>query len=106
VKDGQPQPDVIAKWAANAPLAMVGQYVTNLKKYNAVAIEIGTKNGLYQTNKQLDDMLTYLGVAHGYEEYEGNHTNRVFEQIETNALPFFSKQLSFDAGRAGDRVIK
>jgi len=42
----------------------------------------------------------------GYDEYEGNHTNRVFERIETNALPFFSKQLLFEAGRAGDRVIK
>ena len=101
VKDGQLQPDVIAKWAANAPLAMVGQYVTNLKKYNAISIEIGTKDGLYRTNKQLDDMLTSFGVAHGYDEYEGDHTNRVFERIEKNALPFFSKQLSFESGRPG-----
>jgi enterochelin esterase-like enzyme len=101
VKDGQPQPEVIAKWAANAPLAMVGQYVTNLKKYNAIAMEIGTKDGLYRTNKQLDDMLTSFGVTHGYDEYEGDHTNRVFERIEKNALPFFSKQLSFETGRSG-----
>ena len=37
VKDGAVQPDVVAKWAANAPLAMVGQYIPNLKMYHAIA---------------------------------------------------------------------
>jgi len=96
VKDGKPQPDVIAKWAANAPLAMLPQYVSNLKMYKAVAIEIGTKDGLYRTNKELDNMMTSFGVKHGYDEYDGDHTNRVLERIEKNALPFFSQQLSFD----------
>jgi len=96
VKDGEPQPDVIAKWAANAPLAMVPQYVTSLKKYHAIAIEIGTKDGLYRTNKQLDDMLTGFGVKHLYDEYDGDHTNRVRQRVENNTLPFFSQQLSFD----------
>jgi len=100
VKDGQPQPDVIAKWAANAPLAMVSQYVTGLKMYKAVAIEIGTKDPLYRTNKQLHEMFDAFGVTHGYQEYEGDHTNRVFERIEKNALPFFSEQLAFDARRS------
>jgi enterochelin esterase-like enzyme len=100
VKNGQLQPDVIAKWAANAPLAMVEQYVPNLKKYKAVAIEIGTKDGLYRTNKQLHEMLDASGVVHGYDEYDGDHTNRVFERIEKNALPFFSQQLSFESGRS------
>src|SRR3954453_6382474 len=31
-KDGVPQPDVIAKWAANAPLAFVDQYISNLRQ--------------------------------------------------------------------------
>jgi enterochelin esterase-like enzyme len=96
VKDGKPQPDVIAKWAANAPLAMVPQYVTNLKKYHAVAIEIGTKDSLYRTNKELDAQMTAFGVKHAYDEYDGDHTNRVRERIEKNTLPFFSQQLSFD----------
>ena len=100
VKDGQPQPDVIAKWAANAPLAMVSQYIPNLKMYKAVAIEIGTKDPLYRTNKQLHEMFDSFGVVHGYQEYEGDHTNRVFERIEKDALPFFSKQLTFDNRRS------
>ena len=30
-KDGVPQPDVLAKWAANAPLAFMDQYIGNLQ---------------------------------------------------------------------------
>ena len=96
VKDGKPQPDVIAKWAANAPLAMLPQYVANLKKYKAIAIEVGTKDSLYRTNKELDDMMTSFGITHSYDEYDGDHTNKVYERIEKDTLPFFSEQLSFE----------
>ena len=96
----QLQPDVIAKWAANAPLAMVSQYIPNLKMFNAVAIEIGTKDPLYRTNKQLHELFDAFGVVHGYAEYEGDHTNRVFDRIEKDVLPFFSKQLAFDPRRS------
>jgi len=97
VKDGKLQPDVIAKWAANAPLAMVGQYIPHLKMYKAIGMEVGTKDGLRASNKQLEEMFTNFGVKHTYEEYEGDHTNKVYERVETSVLPFFSKNLSFDA---------
>jgi enterochelin esterase-like enzyme len=93
VKNGVPQPDVIAKWAANAPLAMVGQYIGNLKMFNAIGMEVGTKDNLMATNKQLEEMLTSFGVPHTYETYDGDHTNKVLERIEKNALPFFSTHL-------------
>jgi len=96
VKDGKVQNDVVAKWAANAPLAMLPQYVTNLKMYSAISIEIGTKDSLYRSNKQLDEALTAFGVKHGYDEYDGDHTNRVRQRIENNTLPFFTQQLSFE----------
>jgi hypothetical protein len=96
VKDGKVQNDVVAKWAANAPLAMLPQYITNLKMYSAISIEIGTKDSLYRSNKQLDEALTAFGVKHGYDEYDGDHTNRVRQRIENNTLPFFTQQLSFE----------
>ncbi len=91
---------MIAKWAANAPLAMVGQYIPSLKMYKAIGMEVGTKDGLRASNKQLEQMLTNFGVTHTYEEYDGDHTNRVYERVETSVLPFFSKHLSFDAKRS------
>ena len=46
MKDGSLQPDVLAKWAANAPLAFIDQYVGNLRRYRAIAIDVGDQDGL------------------------------------------------------------
>ena len=97
VKDGKVRPDIVAKWVANAPLEMIDHYTENLKKYYAVAIEIGTADGLLASNKQLHDAMTRLRIAHSYEEYDGDHTNRVRERIEQYVLPFFSKNLAAPA---------
>jgi len=99
-KDGEPQPLILAKWAANSPLAMIDQYVTNLKKYHAIMGDFGLQDpspGLVATNKQMDQILTDFGITHTFETYEGNHTNRVPERIERKVLPFFSSNLSFTA---------
>jgi S-formylglutathione hydrolase len=95
VKDGVPQPLIVAKYAANSPLVMIDQYVTNLKKYHAVMGEVGTQDTLAPSNKQMDQILTDFGVKHTFETYEGDHTNRVKERFELKVLPFFSKNLSF-----------
>jgi S-formylglutathione hydrolase FrmB len=99
IADGTIRPEIVAKWAANAPLAMIDQYVPSLKSYQAIAIDIGTKDGLLASNKELDQAMTRFGIAHMYEEYEGDHTNRVGERIETKVLPFFSQTLSFASKR-------
>jgi enterochelin esterase-like enzyme len=96
-KDGQLQPGIAAKWVANSPLVMVDQYLTSLKKYNAIAIEVGTQDGLAGGNRQLDESLKSFSITHTFETYEGDHTNRVPERIEQKVLPFFSNTLSFTA---------
>lgn len=95
VKDGKVRPDIVAKWAANAPLAMVDQYVPQLKQYRAIALEVGLQDTLLRTNQQLEELLTQDGVQHTYETYEGDHTNHVPERIEQKVLPFFSKNFIF-----------
>jgi S-formylglutathione hydrolase len=95
VVDGQPQPAIAAKWVANSPLAMVDQYLTSLKKYKAIMIEVGTQDGLAAGNRQLDEGFTKFGIAHTFETYDGDHTNRVPARIEEKVLPFFSNNLSF-----------
>ena len=96
IQDGKVRPEIVAKWAANAPLAMIDQYIPSLNAYRAIAMDIGTKDGLLASNKELDQAMTRFGVAHIYEEYDGDHTNRRAERIELNVLPFFSKNLSFE----------
>ena len=96
-EDGKVRPEIVAKWAANAPLAMIDQYIPSLKMYKAIAIDVGTKDNLRASNKQLEEELTRFGIAHTYAEYDGDHTNRIAERIEQHVLPFFSSNLSSTA---------
>jgi enterochelin esterase-like enzyme len=98
-KDGQPVPEVVARWAANAPLAMIDQYMPNLRKMHAIGLEVGLQDGLSASNAVLDETLTRFDVVHTYETYEGNHTNRIPERFEQHLLPFFTKNLSFKTGK-------
>lgn len=97
VKDGTVRPEIVAKWVANAPLEMIDQQAANLAMYYAIAMDVGTADSLLATNRQLHDTMTRLRIAHGYEEYDGDHTNRVRERIARHLLPFFSKNLAAPA---------
>jgi S-formylglutathione hydrolase FrmB len=97
-KDGQPQPAVLARWAANAPLAMVDQYVPNLRKLHAIAIDVGDKDGLAASNRQLSEILTRYDIRNSFELYDGDHTNRIASRVGAKVLPFFSENLAFAAG--------
>ncbi|HEX7080381.1 MAG TPA: alpha/beta hydrolase-fold protein [Gammaproteobacteria bacterium] len=91
--DGEPQPIVQAKWAANSPLVLVDQYVTSLNGYRAIALDVGNEDRLSESNEQLDEALTRLGIEHTFEIYEGNHGNRVAQRFRENVLPFFARYL-------------
>jgi enterochelin esterase-like enzyme len=93
VKDGKVRPEIVAKWVANSPLEMLEQHVANLGKYYAIAVDIGTKDGLIKSNQELHAAMTKLRIPHYYEEYDGDHTNKVRERIELNVLPFFARNL-------------
>ncbi|HXQ25446.1 MAG TPA: alpha/beta fold hydrolase [Candidatus Acidoferrales bacterium] len=93
--DGKPQPLVAAKWDANAPLAMLDQYVPNLKQAHAIALDVGTKDGLMASVQELDRGMTAFGIAHTFETYEGTHISGIQTRLEQNVMPFFSKNLSF-----------
>src|SRR5262245_22875078 len=96
VQNGKLDALTLAKWNSNVPLAVIDQYVPNLKKFDAIGIEVGTQDGLIGDNKKISDILTSYGIEHVYETYEGNHTNKVAERYETRVLPFFSKHLAFE----------
>ena len=102
VKDGQPQPLVTARWAANAPLAMLDQYIGNIRQLHALAFDAGDKDAsIAASNKVLDGLLTNYQIPHTYEEYDGNHINHIADRIEQKMLPFFTKNLSFEKGKVG-----
>jgi S-formylglutathione hydrolase FrmB len=97
-KDGVAQPDILAKWAANAPLAFIDQYIGNLRQYRAIAIDVGDQDGLRTDTAKLHDVLDRYGIANGFEVYSGTHTSAVADRFQNHVLPFFSKSLCFEAG--------
>jgi enterochelin esterase-like enzyme len=92
-KDGQIQQDVLAKWAANAPLAFVDQYIGNLKQYRAIAMDVGDQDGLRVDAGKLHDILDGYGVANAFEIYSGTHTSAVADRFQNYVMRFFSKNL-------------
>jgi enterochelin esterase-like enzyme len=97
MKDGVSQPDIVAKWAANAPLAFVDQYIGNLKEYRAIAMDVGDQDGLRVDAGKLHDVLDKYGIANSFEIYPGTHTSAVADRFQNHVLPFFSKNLCFQA---------
>jgi S-formylglutathione hydrolase len=96
-KNGEVQSLVLAKWAANAPLAMVDQYIGNLKQLHAIAFDAGDKDtSIAETIKTLDGILSEYELAHTFEIYDGTHTSAIPARIESKTMQFFSKNLAFD----------
>jgi S-formylglutathione hydrolase FrmB len=98
MKDGVPQPEVLAKWAANAPLAFIDQYIGNLKQYRAIAMDVGDQDGLRVDAGKLRDVFDKYGIPNSFEIYSGTHTSAVADRFQNHVIPFFSKNLCIEAG--------
>jgi S-formylglutathione hydrolase FrmB len=94
-KDGAAQSDVLARWAANAPLAFIHQYIPGLRRYKGIALDVGDQDGLRTDTGKLHDVLDVYGIANTFEVYAGNHTNRLGDRFQNHVLPFFSANLCF-----------
>jgi S-formylglutathione hydrolase FrmB len=94
-KDGVPQPSVLARWAANSPLAMVDQYVANLRLYKAIALDCGDQDGLRRDTAELNRILDSYGIKNSFELYPGDHVSAVADRMQNHVLPFFAANLVF-----------
>jgi len=92
-KNGVPQPDVLAKWAANAPLAFIDQYIGNLQQYRGIAIDVGNQDGLKGDTGKLHEVLDQYGIANIFEIYDGTHTSAVADRFQNHVLPFLGRNL-------------
>jgi enterochelin esterase-like enzyme len=93
---GEKQQTVLAKWAANSPLAFLDQYAGNLRRYRAIALDVGDQDGLRTDTGKLHDALDNYGIVNSFEIYPGTHTSNVAFRFQDYVLPFFSKSLSFE----------
>jgi S-formylglutathione hydrolase FrmB len=84
---------VIAKWAANSPVAMASQYLPSLRRMSGIAIDTGDTDFVRADDELIHETLTRFGIAHDWAIYVGDHGNRVKERFRTHVLPFFTKHL-------------
>lgn len=97
-KNGEPQPDIVAKYTANSPLVFVDQYIGNLKQYRAISMDVGDQDGLRFDATKLHNILDNYGITNGFEIYSGTHTSAVADRFQNHVMPFFSKNLCFTDG--------
>lgn len=91
--NGEIQPLVIAKWAANSPIAMVAQYASNLKRLNGIAVDVGDEDFMLKEIVAMHEELGRFGVKHDWTIYDGDHGNRIVQRYQELVVPFFSKHL-------------
>jgi len=95
IKDGALRPDILAKWAANAPLDFLDQYVPALRSYRAIALDVGDQDGLKADTGKLHEALDAYGIANSFEIYPGTHTSHVAYRVQDKMIPFFARNLRF-----------
>ncbi len=95
VKNGLPQADILARWTANAPLAFVDQYISSLRRYRAIAIDVGDQDGLRTDAAKLHEVLNKYGIANSFEVYKGTHTSKMADRFQNHVMKFFSRNLCF-----------
>jgi enterochelin esterase-like enzyme len=97
--EGAVAADVVARWAANAPLAFVDQYIPALRSFKAIAIDVGDQDGLRVDAGRLHAVLDTYKIANSFEIYPGTHTSQIAFRFQDQVLPFFSQHLDFASGR-------
>lgn len=98
-RDGKVDPLVIAKWSANAPVAMVPQYLPALQSMTAIGLDTGDRDFVRTDDEAMHAELLKFGIRHDWELYEGDHGNRVSERLERVVFPFFARHLVFADGK-------
>ena len=94
VQSGKPDAEIMAKWSANAPLVYVDQYISALKKMQAIGFDAGDKDAaIALTVKSLDSTLTSYKIQHSSAIYEGTHIDHIGQRIKDVMVPFFEKNL-------------
>jgi enterochelin esterase-like enzyme len=93
VRNGVVQPAILAKWAANAPLSFLDQYVGNLRRYRAIGLDVGDQDPGVEDAKQLAAAIASYHIPIHFQVYRGTHTSAVADRFQNHVLPFFAENL-------------
>jgi S-formylglutathione hydrolase FrmB len=90
----KPVEDVQDKWTTNSPLTMLKQYQSNLLKLGRIRFDVGNRDPNLAQSRDFSQALAAARIRHVFEEYNGNHINRIEERMENKVLPFLSNALN------------
>lgn len=91
----QPAEPAFSKWQENMPVKMVDKYAANLRKLRGFRFDSGYEDEFTHippTSRALSAALTERGIDHVFEEYNGDHRNRMWGRtgrLATEVLPYF-----------------
>lgn len=91
----QPMEPAFTKWNENMPVNMVEKYAANLRKLRGFRFDSGYEDEFTHipvTARALSAALTARGIEHVFEEYNGDHRNRMWGRTGRMAgeiLPYF-----------------
>ncbi len=101
----QPAEPCFSKLQENFPVKMVGRYRANLLKLRGLRFDSGYEDEfrfIPPNSRALSAELTSNGVDHVFEEYNGDHRNRLWGRtgrIYTEVLPYFWLLLESKSGK-------
>jgi len=88
-----------SSWVAHQPVAQAARYRENLLKLRGLRLDAGDRDQFTHipvTSRELSRVLEELEVPHVFEEYNGDHRNRLWGRtgrFSTEILPWFSMLL-------------
>jgi S-formylglutathione hydrolase FrmB len=101
----RPSEPAFSKWQENFPTNMVETYRSNLSKLRGLRFDSGYEDEFTHippTARALSSALTAHGIEHVFEEYNGDHRNRLWGRrgrLATEVLPYFWLLLDSQAQR-------
>jgi S-formylglutathione hydrolase FrmB len=91
----QPAEPAYSKWLENFPVNMAGKYKDNLKKLKGLRFDSGYDDEfrfIPVNCRAFSLVLTTHGIDHVFEEYNGDHRNRMWGRsgrLATEVMPYF-----------------
>ena len=101
----QPSEPAYSKWTENMLLHMAAQYKANFLRLRGLRFDTGWEDEFTHippTARAFARKLTELGIEHTFEEYNGDHRNRMWGRtgrLYTEVLPYFSLLLDSQSSK-------
>jgi S-formylglutathione hydrolase FrmB len=95
-----PNHEIYNKWIEKDAVQMAKRYKTNLQKLKAIKFDSGKRDDsqfIIENNMLLSKKLKMLNISHQFEEYDGDHNNKLWGlegRIYNDLLPFVFENIS------------